>query len=125
MLCAVLSFCLCACSNSKNAHKSAEQNRIIISESKDDSVNGYRVQQPQNNLRAAEQKADNQPRTASAPAESKDDSQTLYYANTKTKKFHRSDCGIAQRTNNENLLITDNREELTQSGYSPCKKCNP
>ena len=71
----------------------------------DNTVNGYR--EPQ--------------------AESSDiqNSVISYYANTKTYKFHFSDCVYAQKTTEENLLITNTREELITEGYSPCKKCNP
>ena len=49
----------------------------------------------------------------------------LYYANTKSKKFHKDTCTAAQKISNENLYITENREELTSAGYEPCKRCLP
>lgn len=53
-------------------------------------------------------------------------SETVYVLNKSSKKFHKPDCGsvdaIAQR--NKETVNTD-RQELINSGYSPCKNCNP
>lgn len=55
----------------------------------------------------------------------KTDTSYSYYANTSTKKFHLSSCGYAQKIKEENLLTTNDRDELVNSGYEACKKCNP
>lgn len=52
--------------------------------------------------------------------------QTTYVLNTNTKKFHRETCGSVSQIKEENFQkVQTSREELEQSGYSPCKKCNP
>ena len=52
--------------------------------------------------------------------------QTTYVLNTNTKKFHRETCGSVSQIKDENFQkVQMNREELEQSGYSPCKNCNP
>lgn len=52
--------------------------------------------------------------------------QTTYVLNTNTKKFHRETCGSVSQIKEENFQkVQMNREELEQSGYSPCKNCNP
>lgn len=48
-----------------------------------------------------------------------------YYANKNSKKFHKADCKSVKLIKEENLYITSSREELINSGYSPCKNCNP
>ena len=49
-----------------------------------------------------------------------------YILNTNTKKFHRPDCGSADKIADENKEETDkSREELIEEGYEPCKSCNP
>jgi len=49
----------------------------------------------------------------------------VYYANTNTKKFHKSTCGSAKIIKQDNLYSTSNRDELINSGYEPCLRCNP
>lgn len=52
--------------------------------------------------------------------------QTTYVLNTNTKKFHRETCGSVSQIKEENFQkVQMNREELEQSGYSPCKNCDP
>ena len=52
--------------------------------------------------------------------------QTTYVLNTNTKKFHRETCGSVSQIKEENFQkVQMYREELEQSGYSPCKNCNP
>ena len=52
--------------------------------------------------------------------------QPTYVLNTNTKKFHRETCGSVSQIKEENFQkVQTSREELEQSGYSPCKNCNP
>lgn len=52
--------------------------------------------------------------------------QTTYILNTNTKKFHRETCHSVSQIKEENFQkVQMSREELEQSGYSPCKNCNP
>jgi len=52
--------------------------------------------------------------------------QTTYVLNTNTKKFHRETCSSVSQIKEENFQkVQMSREELEQSGYSPCKNCNP
>ena len=52
--------------------------------------------------------------------------QTTYVLNTNTKKFHRETSGSVSQIKEENFQkVQTSREELEQSGYSPCKNCNP
>ncbi len=48
-----------------------------------------------------------------------------YYCNTKSKKFHKSNCDYAQKMSEVNLRMETSREILISEGYSPCKVCNP
>lgn len=54
-----------------------------------------------------------------------DNSSYSYYANTSSKKFHLSSCSYAKQIKEENLKVTNSRDELVNSGFSLCKKCNP
>ena len=52
--------------------------------------------------------------------------QTTYVLNTNTKKFHRESCSsVSQIKEDKFQKVQTSREELEQSGYSPCKNCNP
>ena len=48
-----------------------------------------------------------------------------YIANTNTKKFHLSTCRSVKLMKAKNMYRSDNREELIDSGYIPCKVCRP
>ena len=48
-----------------------------------------------------------------------------YIANTNTKKFHISACRCVKLMKAKNMYKSDNRKELIDSGYVPCKICRP
>lgn len=48
-----------------------------------------------------------------------------YIANTNTKKFHISTCRCVKLMKAKNMYRSDNRKELIDSGYVPCKICRP
>ena len=57
--------------------------------------------------------------------ETSNSSITTYVLNKNTKKFHKEDCASVKDIKPKNKANTDkNREELINSGYSPCKSCN-
>lgn len=49
-----------------------------------------------------------------------------YIANKNTGKFHYPDCPSVDEMKEKNKLYwTGSRDELTDQGYVPCKRCNP
>lgn len=56
---------------------------------------------------------------------SSEQSETEYFANKNTKKFHKKTCTYAKRLNQENIYICSSREQLIAEGYTPCGKCEP
>lgn len=104
-----LLICLCGCGANF-------ETTVTVNEPTDNSVNGYRLGQQE--LITGEQ-SEVIESTVNITGES------VYYANKNSKKFHISSCGTAKRINEENLYITSDRNELINSGYSPCKSCNP
>ncbi len=48
-----------------------------------------------------------------------------FVANTDSKTFHKSTCGSAKIIKESNKYSTSNRQELIDSGYSPCQRCKP
>ena len=46
--------------------------------------------------------------------------------NTNTKKFHYMSCSsVDQMADKNKKEFTGDRQELIDSGYDPCKRCNP
>lgn len=122
LLCLVLSFVvlfsLCGCNPSKtdNTGLAQDNDQIIIKQPTDNTVNGYRVSDSKNesNLNFTD-----------TQSKAQEDMVILYYANTNTKKFHLKSCDSASNISNQNLYICDDRQELIDSGYSPCARCKP
>ena len=57
------------------------------------------------------------------PAKKKEQPEITYVLNTKTKKFHYSNCSYLPTANR--LDTDESRSEIIDEGYVPCKKCNP
>jgi micrococcal nuclease len=49
----------------------------------------------------------------------------VYWANIKSKKFHRPDCQWARQIRPDNLRKSNNHQQLIKDGYQPCKACRP
>ncbi|MEO0097264.1 MAG: Ada metal-binding domain-containing protein [candidate division WOR-3 bacterium] len=49
----------------------------------------------------------------------------IYIGNSKTLKFHQSDCQWAKKINPANKVYFNSKEEALKKGYQPCKICNP
>lgn len=107
LIVAFLCLLLCGCSDSD-----VSSGGVTVTMPKDDTVNGYRV---------------NEPTLDTTPSLSEDviSHNGLYYANTESKKFHLSGCAAAALIFDENLYISEFRDELTEKGYKPCGICNP
>lgn len=57
---------------------------------------------------------------------SKSKSSNSYVLNTNTKKFHYPTCGSVSDMKEKNkAYYTGDRQDVIDSGYVPCKKCNP
>lgn len=112
----LLSFTSCNQSSDNMTASSSDTSKIVIKYPTDNSVNGYRVSDSQNE---------------SVPdftdTQSKEDipQQTLYYANKNSKKFHYKTCGSASTISDQNLYICEDRQELIDNGYTPCSRCKP
>lgn len=49
----------------------------------------------------------------------------FYIGNKKSKIFHNPKCSSVKRMRDENKVIFDSREEALNTGFRPCKRCNP
>lgn len=50
---------------------------------------------------------------------------STYLANTKSGKFHYSDCSTIKHPNAGHFVTYNSRESAIAAGYIPCKRCNP
>lgn len=48
-----------------------------------------------------------------------------YIGNSNSYKFHRADCEAVSKMSEKNKVILKSRDEAINSGYKPCKICNP
>ena len=48
-----------------------------------------------------------------------------YVASKNSDKFHTSSCGHAERIKSGNRIYFSSRQDALDSGYSPCKHCDP
>ncbi len=94
---------------------------------KDNTVNGYRVSQPQTTTSSLPDviATDNVEIAQSNPSTSAQQSATKYCANKNSKVFHKANCSSVSKMKEENKAYFSNRAELITQGYSPCKTCNP
>lgn len=107
LIIALLCLLLCGCKDNDTA-----SGGVTVTMPKDNTVNGYRINNP----------------TLDIPSSSSEEvisHNGLYYANTESKKFHLSGCDAAAQIFDENLYITEFRDELTEKGYKPCGICKP
>ncbi len=107
LIIALLCLLLCGCKDNNTSSSG-----VTVTMPKDDTVNGYRVNEPT---------LDNTP----SSSESTISHNGLYYANTESRKFHLSGCDAAAKIFDENLYISEFRDELTEKGFKPCGICNP
>lgn len=50
---------------------------------------------------------------------------STYVGNSNSHKFHIASCNSAKKISPNNRVGFNNREEAVNSGYAPCKRCNP
>lgn len=121
----LLAFTFCGCEE-ENVTASQKQ-QVVINLPKDDTVNGYRLEEKKEN--AIPDKI-NGADVLPNPSESvnntaSENTNITYCGNKNSKKFHESTCGALKNTKDENKVFFETRDEFIQNGYTPCKLCNP
>lgn len=125
-------FFMCGCSDNTPHIEATSETSVVITEPDDDTVNGYKsnydntTHEPSSPSKDAVTSGESVSRSDNSNSEADSmPSSDVYYANTKTKKFHLPSCGYAKNANNENLYVCESRDELLNDGYIPCKRCKP
>lgn len=114
----LLIFGAAGCSVNTNAYPEESKSDIEINFEDGGDINGYK--QPDTSSDTVQSAV-----SAAQPQGDTNEIGAAYCANTKTKKFHKSACASAKRTNEENRYLTGDRDALIAEGYEPCKRCNP
>ena len=52
-------------------------------------------------------------------------SDSVFWASSKTDKFHKPTCEWAQKIDDSNKIVYDSREKAIADGKNPCSVCNP
>lgn len=64
--------------------------------------------------------------TSQDNSDTREAKEITYILNTNTRKFHYPYCSSVKDIKDKNKLeSTQSREEIIESGYQPCKRCNP
>ena len=113
-------------------NKTVSQNeKITINQPTDDTVNGYKsdTNKSNGNTISGKEFIENNGRVPSQNKENgnlnQDNYSGQYCANVNTKVFHYPTCSSAEKMKEENKIFFSDRQELIDSGYTPCKRCNP
>lgn len=103
LLTLILSLLLCGCKSieDKDSLCSNPAEETIVLKDTAGTVNGYKTISPQ------------------------PESSGKYYCNISTKKFHLETCRYSKSKKSGNIIISENRADLIDKGYSPCKICKP
>ncbi|MCQ2455496.1 MAG: hypothetical protein MJ090_05105 [Clostridia bacterium] len=122
---------LCSC-NSKNSKVNNKAEEIIINEETENGLDDYKL--TSNIVSQVEEKTESDIDKSSGfvsktykakQKKSEEKFDGVYFANKNSKKFHKSTCSFGKKIKSENLHKTKDRENLIDSGYVPCLKCNP
>lgn len=109
--------CICGCNTADT-----QSSGVTVNLPSDDSVNGYRISEPEVNL------TDGMPDVIdddNVSVGSNSSKKTKFYANTNSKIFHLKSCSSASKIDEEKLFITSDRDSLISQSYKPCKRCKP
>ncbi len=61
----------------------------------------------------------------SAQKQSTSSDTSTYIGNSNSYKFHKADCEAVSKMSEKNKVILNSRDDAINSGYKPCKMCNP
>lgn len=121
----LLSFTFCGCQEDNIT--TSQKQQVVINLPKDDTVNGYRLEDKKENtipdkISGAEVLPHSSQTTNSTAYEN---TNITYCGNKNSKKFHKSTCGALKNTKDENKIYFETRDEFIENGYTACKLCNP
>lgn len=116
IICILAAFCGCQGKDTGDKHS----NLIIFPTAEmENTVNGYKEKlETESNESTASQKSNG---TSTLPEQYTG----KYIANLSTKKFHKPTCRYAINIDESKVKVYENRQDLIDEGYTPCKICKP
>lgn len=124
----LMCFSVSAC---KDKAETQNKTPVVINLPEDDSVNGYRTEEPNyanNDIVDADSvtvDADSHNSSVAKQVSSTQNSSQEYCVNINSGIFHKADCGSVSKIKEENIAYFSDREKIISEGYTPCKRCNP
>ena len=108
----------------KGGNTAFELDSVKINLPSDNSVNGYRIEDNQDENRDdSTVPADKV--TVGSVSGKKPENKPSYCANKNSKVFHKSTCDSVPKIKEKNKLFSSSKDALLKDGYSPCKRCEP
>lgn len=117
----LLLLCGCSVSGGDNAESHAQ---ITINLPADNTVNGYRESGGSSSMPDTISADEVEPDTAGDEC-SCGNSAVEYVGNANSHIFHKTSCDAICNMKEKNKVTFKSREDAVNSGYSPCKRCNP
>lgn len=125
IFCFTLSFSGCS-ANTDNNSNSPTKEKVEINLPNDNSVNGYRVKEPQKDDTLSMPDQIKQDDTNIISGISNTDSNSYAYCGNKNSKvFHTISCGSLSDMKDKNKVFSSDRNSLISQGYHPCNRCKP
>ena len=121
-------FVTLSASGCSDAETASSNGPVKINLPKDNTVNGYRLEE--NDDVTADGETVNAENVTVESADSKTDrnitdTKAKYCANIKSKVFHKADCSSVKKMQEESKFYLSDRNQLIEDGYTPCKQCEP
>lgn len=118
-----------SCNINKKQIKTNESTRaVIINMPTDDTINGYRESDNKVSSKAPNIIKSDDVKISTADdnsTENSNETNNEFVGNKNSKVFHKSGCTATKHMSDKNKISTNNKSELINYGYKPCKKCNP
>lgn len=125
IFCFTLSFSGCS-ANTDNNSNSPTKEKVVINLPSDNSVNGYRIKEPQKDDTLSMPDQIKQDDTNITSGISSTDSKSYTYCGNKNSKvFHTISCGSLTDMKDKNKVFSSDRNSLISQGYHPCNRCKP
>ncbi len=102
ILICMLFFSLIGCTKADANQNAETKTEVVINIPQDDTVNGYRNKK-----------------------EEIPQGKAQYCANKNSKVFHKQNCPSVEKMKEENKLFSNDKNELLEDGFDPCKNCKP
>lgn len=132
LLCIISAFtvsltCIACNTNKEQTETTVGSQAVTVNMPTNDTLNGYRLQGDKDN-EAPDLIDSEKVGIAASNDNHSENSKTVNYefiGNKNTKLFHKSTCSSAKNMMEENKIGTNDRSELINAGYRPCKRCKP